>query len=158
MGRLSQYEGALDRSPRGHVTASRVGADLRSILLDPLLRLMRRDGAYAVVHTHPSDGPFSEWDALLLFLRPEVRALVVVGARGTVYLMSRLSSWTRPLFDELAQAYGDANARRDDETARLIAAGTMARWAARCEQVHRAWAEIARPFGLRYTRVEVHGR
>ena len=86
---------------------------------------------------------------LLLFLRPEVRVSVVVGARGTVYVMSRGPSWSRPLFDEVAQAYADAIAAGEADTAAAIAAGATPRWAARGEQVHRAWAAVAPRFGLR---------
>jgi hypothetical protein len=35
-----------------------------AIELGPLLGAMKRDRAYAVVHTHPSDGPFSTRDVL----------------------------------------------------------------------------------------------
>jgi hypothetical protein len=69
--------------------------------------------------------------------------------------MSRGPAWSRPLFDELAQAYRDAVAMGEADTASAIAAGTMPRWAARSEQVHRAWVAVAPSFGLRYTRVEV---
>jgi hypothetical protein len=139
----------------GRQIGSHAVGERSAIELGPLLGAMRRDGVYAIVHTHPSDGPFSTRDVLLLFLRPEVRVSVVVGARGTVYVMSRGPSWRRPLFDEVAQAYADAIAAGDADTAAAIAAGRMPRWAARSEQVHRAWATVAPRFGLRYTRLEV---
>jgi hypothetical protein len=65
---------------------------------------MQRDRAHAIVHTLASDDPFSMRDVLLLFLWPDVRVSVVVGARGTVHVMSRGPALRRPLLDEVAQA------------------------------------------------------
>jgi hypothetical protein len=128
------------------------------INIAPLLGLMRPDGAYCVVHTHTSDGAFSDADPLPLFLRPPVRAIVVVGARGTVYAMSRSPSWTRRSYDDLLQAYRETFDSLRRATADAIADGTMPRWRAESEQVHGVWTRIAGPFGLRYTRAEVSGR
>jgi hypothetical protein len=143
-------------------TGERVGGvergERKSVNLAPLLRLMRPSGAYAVVHTHTSDGAFSDGDTLLLFLRPLVRAIVVVGVRGTVYAMSRSPDWIRPSFDDLAQAYWDAFRSLQRRTDDAIAARAVPRWKAESEQVHSVWVGIAAQFGLRYTRVEVLGR
>ncbi len=130
----------------------------KSVDLAPILRLIRADREYVVVHSHTSDGPFSDADPLLLFLKPRVRAIVVVGARGTVYAMSRLPWWERPSFDALLQAYADEFAALAAETAETIAGGTMPRWRAECERVHRVWLRIGEPFGLLYTRSEVERR
>jgi hypothetical protein len=123
----------------------------RYIDLGSHLRLMSPDGRYVSVHTHPSDCAPSLADALLLFRAAPVQAVVVVGARGTWYALSRVGPLGSP--DTLVAAYSSADATlRADRTPET--AGMSSR-AAACWRSHEVWLRIAARHGLRYTRVEV---
>src|SRR5947209_2338523 len=70
----------------GELVGDRFSFDLR-----PHLRAMQPGRAYLQIHTHPSDCAFSLPDAAMLYRFPAVRAVLVVGGRGTWYLLSRLT-------------------------------------------------------------------
>jgi hypothetical protein len=91
---------------------------------------------------------------LLLFLRAEIAGMVVLGVRGTLYVMSLASDVQRPLFDEVVQLLSDQKDALADRTEQAIAAGTMTVRTARSEQLHDAWTSVAPRVGLRYTRLQ----
>lgn len=122
------------------------------------LRAMRVDREYLSVHTHPSDCSFSRDDALLLFVRPTIRAVVVLGARGSVYVLSRLGRETLPSSDVLVAAHREAFEQQGRTYEEAVATGSVSNRAAKCARAHAVWQTIATPCGLRYTRTESEAR
>lgn len=121
--------------------------------LAPLIRLMSPSHRYVSLHSHTTDGPFSIEDAALLFVRPEVHLLMVVGAGGSTYLLSRSRSPVRHRFDQLLRAFRAAEAAREREKRLAVIEGRLSARAARAEQVHAIWSAIAGEYDLRYTAV-----
>lgn len=128
----------------------------KEIEIGSLTRLVRTGSRFFLVHTHPSDGPFSPTDSLLIFrLQPRLCAMGVVGALGTTYLMSKQPRAAPPSSDALWQAFRDEHdsPARERDMNDVIASRARTSREAKCERVHQTWLAITASHGLRYTRI-----
>lgn len=109
------------------------------------------------LHTHPCNASFSSRDAEVLLANPTIRALVVIGADGTLYVLSRdltsgmnyaqvryqVESMHKSQVQALATAYRA-----------LRRAGYLTRAAAWRAHSQETWERIGTTLGLLYDRVE----
>jgi hypothetical protein len=128
--------------------------DRFSFDLGPHLRVMQPGQGYVQIHTHPSDCAFSLPDAAMLHRFPTVRAVLVVGVRGTWYLLSRLAGRELSPWDTLVAAFEAEYAARTPSYERVVRAGDVSRRAAQCQRVDETWLATAARCGLLYTRID----
>jgi hypothetical protein len=98
---------------------------------------------YGHLHTHPSNGAFSDADVRVLLSNPELRAIVAVGVDERWYIMSRLE-------DRATVEPWDASDQFALHFRRLLSDEAMPM----IEIPHAVWSSIADSLGLRYDRVE----
>jgi hypothetical protein len=152
------------RSNREHAvtleaeTGEQLGAELVGdrfgIDLAPHLAAMRPGRAYLQIHTHPSDCAFSLQDAAMLYRFTAVRVVLVLGVRGTWYLLSRRPGPDSAVWDVLVAAFEAEYVARTPAYQAAVSAGELSRRAAQCRRVDGAWGATAARCGLLYTRID----
>jgi hypothetical protein len=106
--------------------------------------MARRPGReYGHIHTHPSNGAFSDADVRVLLSNRELRVIVAVGVDGRWHILSR-SEAAAPADPWAASDRFMIEFRRllDDETISMI------------DIPHIVWSSTAEGLGLRYDRIE----
>lgn len=124
-------------------------------ILRHLQAVEARPGDFFVqIHTHPHSLSFSDRDLVLLADSRQIVALVVAGADGTWYVLSKTAAYTLPPTKQGSQeafrALWDA---MEDVAAAAGAVETDDR-----ERRHLAFERAAPALGLRYDRVNPEGR
>jgi hypothetical protein len=125
--------------------------------LEPHLRLLEPHHRYVTLHTHPASRPPSLRDSTVLSSNPLIRALVVVGADGTWYSLSRQPQVPQPSDREARETIGAAFMI---VRAQAVAAQRTRGWTD--EQtldvlLHSLWSHTAPRLGLRYDRLRPFG-
>jgi hypothetical protein len=131
-----------------------LGGTAVQVDIDDDVRLMQRDRRYVTLHTHPASSAFSDLDVSTFIGVAMLMVMVVVGADGRCYVLSKPKDAHLPEPVEAAQ-------RLRAEVIRLMPwyrAQVQARrlepreaWRAHS---HAAWLAVAPELGLRYSRVE----
>jgi hypothetical protein len=133
-------DGTQDRVPRDR--------------LDSQLRAMQAGRRYLQLHTHPRSAAFSSHDGVLLTTWPEIHGLVVRGADGTTYLLSKTDAiLSTERAEDVAQHW---MRERDRLNVRFYLlrrrfGDDRAAWKLVADEI---WRRIAPELGLRYDRVE----
>lgn len=98
---------------------------------------------YGHLHTHPSNGSFSDADIRVLLSNRELRAVIAVGIDGRWHIMSRSA-------DRAPADPWDASGQFALHLRQLLKVEAIPM----VEMPHAAWSSIAYGLGLRYDRVE----
>lgn len=119
------------------------------------LRQMAPGRRYVQIHTHPASSSFSGQDAGLMVTYGGIHSMVVAGADGTVYILSKSPMAAIPDRTAVRAAYYQEKAQLQPKYDDLVSRGQLPAdndlvWK---EHSHEIWQNITSRLGLRYTRV-----
>jgi hypothetical protein len=151
--------GDMIDSATGALIGSLLEGERKGVNLGPhIAALQAQPGTGGVsIHTHPGNSSFSEYDAKILIdgARHGVRAIVVVGADNTWYVMSlKPGEPSVSSFADVLRQYEDAFEATDPLYQAMVHFESIDEKRAWAAQSHLLWETIAPALGVRYDRVE----
>jgi hypothetical protein len=106
------------------------------------------------IHTHPNSSAPGRNDVAVLLGRQNIRAVVVIGADGTWYVLSKPPRGPHLDIGTVIERWLTARDGLDRVYVPLVESGSLPAKAAWRRQTHEMWLRIAPGLKLRYDRAE----
>jgi hypothetical protein len=145
---------ALIEARDGEQLGPIIGGVGRTVDARSLLEAMLPGHDYVQVHSHPESSAFSWQDAGILIRHQGLRATMVVGADGTVYLLSQIPESASPTLMAIRAAYFTAYGELLNHYRSLVQSGHSSAQSAWREHSHEIWQHVSGPLNLRYDRLQ----
>lgn len=138
----------------GALVGGQLGGAVDGVDISFHLNAMTPRRSYVHLHTHPGSSSFSHVDAGLLVTYQSLHTLMIVGADGTWYLLTKRPGVAPASVEAVGVVYHHARVALRPRYRALVLSGAMTTDAAWREHSHAIWRAIAHGLGLRYDRVE----
>jgi hypothetical protein len=146
-----EYAAMVDMES-GEMLGEILGGQQSAVDIGEHIRQMKPGKKYVQIHTHPRSSSFSPQDIMLLY-RYDIGAMVVFGADGRKYVMSKVSDVIEEILD-IKEAYDKEVQALHQKYVELVLSGAMTEEEAWKEHSHEVWLNIAVKLGFKYSRLK----